>query len=336
MPTDTFSVAASGDDGFRGQTNPDNTWPPVTTQIGGDATTDMRARKVNHQTFVFTEAAVMLMRFDTSALPDNAIISAAVLRLNIIAKADANNRSLAGEWYASSNWPIDSGDYVLDVGTDAIPGTDITGLTAGADNDFTLSNPTNVNKTGFTGFRLGVTGGDPGQPGDNDNSVTVATFDHATLAEPRLLVTYTIPQSARPTADSVDGNWTNQADSNVNLFDSIDEVSASDTDYIKSETQPSSSGCRVKLGSLTDPASSTGHTISWRASKSGPGGTMNMVVTLRQGGGAVLGGGTLIASFTRNGVPEAWTTYAETLSGAQADTITDYADLYLEFYATEV
>lgn len=141
-------------------------------------------------------------------------------------------------------------------------------------------------------------------------------------------------QTAVASADSVDGNWTDQADA-TNLALAIDETTADDSDYIKSEMSPVNSECRVKLGSLIDPASSTGHTIRWRVSKSAGAGTLDMRVRLMQGGGNVQGGGGTIATFARSDVPEAWTTYAEGLSGAQADAITNYADLYLEFWANE-
>jgi hypothetical protein len=134
-------------------------------------------------------------------------------------------------------------------------------------------------------------------------------------------------------ADSVDGAWTDQAGGS-SLFAAIDEAAASDSDYIRSELNPSASGCRVKLSSGGDPHVSTDHVISWRTGKTG-GATINMTVKLYQGGGDSLGGGTLIASFARDNVG-ALTTYEETLSGAEADSITDYTDLYLEFFADTV
>lgn len=142
-------------------------------------------------------------------------------------------------------------------------------------------------------------------------------------------------QVAVPSADSVDGAWTDQA-GGTSLAVAIDETTPSDSDYIRSEVGPSNSGCRVKLASLTDPTSSVAHEIHWRAGKdfvSGP--QINMTVKLYQGGGDSQGAGTLIASFTRNDV-QAFATYVETLSGAEADSITNYADLYLEFFANQV
>lgn len=135
-------------------------------------------------------------------------------------------------------------------------------------------------------------------------------------------------------ADSVDGAWTDQA-GGTSLAAAIDETTASDTDFIRSEEHPSTSGCRVKLASGTDPASSTGHIIHWRIRKeSATGETINGTVKLYQGGGDSLGAGTLIASFNRSNVDgSGWTTYDEALSGAEADAISDYSDLYLEFFA---
>jgi len=137
-------------------------------------------------------------------------------------------------------------------------------------------------------------------------------------------------QRLAPSADSADGSWTDQA-GGTSLAAAIDESTASDTDYIRSNVAPSTSSCRVKLASGGDPASSSGHKINWRTGKQGTR-TLNMTVKLYQGGGNSLGAGTLIATFNRNGVG-ALTTYTETLSGGEADSITDYTDLYLEFTA---
>lgn len=164
-----------------------------------------------------------------------------------------------------------------------------------------------------------------------------AASDSTSTQEPSMYVVYTsavASQMLAPSADSVDGTWTDNSGGAV-LAAAIDESAASDSDYIQSPTTPADDGCRVKLQGGTDPASSGGHIIRWRIRKDAAGGaTINMTVKLRQGGGNSIGGGTLIASFARNNVDgSGWTTYAEELSGAQADTITDYSDLYLEFFA---
>lgn len=141
------------------------------------------------------------------------------------------------------------------------------------------------------------------------------------------------PQLLSPSADSVDGTWRTEA-GDTTLAASIDETTASDSDYIVSPSDPQDAGCRVKLAAGTDPVSSTGHVVHWRLQKDAAGGsTVGATVKLYQGGGDVQGAGTLIATFTRSNISETWTTFNETLSGAEADSITNYGDLYLEFFA---
>lgn len=142
-------------------------------------------------------------------------------------------------------------------------------------------------------------------------------------------------QTLLPASDSVDGAWTDQA-GGTSLAAAIDEATASDTDYIRSQLGPSSSSCRVKLAPGGDPQSSTDHNIKWRIAKdTAGGGTIGMTVKLYQGGGNSIGGGTLIASFTRSNVSETFTDFTEALSAGEADSITNYADLYLEFFANQ-
>jgi hypothetical protein len=56
-------------------------------------------------------------------------------------------------------------------------------------NNFALQGVSSVSKTSYTGLRLHVDGGQP----SGSNSVVYATWDHATLPEPQLVVTYTTP-----------------------------------------------------------------------------------------------------------------------------------------------
>ena len=125
-------------------------------------------------------------------------------------------------------------------------------------------------------------------------------------------------QYARPTSDVSTGIWT--ASSGSDLFAMLDETTASDADYI---TTSGTSTCEVALTSLSDPASSTGHIVRYRISATAGG----ITVRLRQGT-------TTIATWTHATAPTSLTTYEQTLSSGEADSITDYSTLRLQFEAT--
>lgn len=181
--TATFTIAAGGDDGDVGPSRAPS-YPPSTAAnpftTGSVFTAGRR--------FVFGGFDVFdaLLRFDTSAIPDSATITGATLRIYVNSKADADNRSLVAEWYDAANWPIDAGDYVLSPGTTAFGGGDITAIRTGATNDFALGALASVSKTGFTGLRLGVDGGQP----SGDNYVQFSSYESA-QPKAQLIVTYT-------------------------------------------------------------------------------------------------------------------------------------------------
>jgi len=129
-----------------------------------------------------------------------------------------------------------------------------------------------------------------------------------------------IPQVARPSSDVSDGAWT--PSSGVDLYGVLDEVVLSDADYITTNT--TADACVVALGALSDPTSSAGHLLRYRLLGDG---TSGITVELLQGS-------TTIATWTHDPAPATWTTYSQTLTGTQADSITDYTALRLRF--TEV
>jgi hypothetical protein len=189
MPTNTYSVTAGGDDGYidaEGSTG--STWPPdgAKTVVTGGTTVSVRKAKFAG----FTDLIVCLMRFDTSSLPDGATINSAILRLQIVTVGNITNRNLVVGYYANANFPIDAADWD---GADN-PGSDagtfaLTGFSASTQIDLTLTNVSSINTTGNTGFRLGIDGGIPSTNNDN-YFIEIAAFDHVTLTEPQLLVTY--------------------------------------------------------------------------------------------------------------------------------------------------
>lgn len=136
---------------------------------------------------------------------------------------------------------------------------------------------------------------------------------------PVLLVTI------RPNADTYREEWTNEAGSTVNIYQSIDETTPSDSDYIKSMVLPVTNSYKCKLQTASDPGIHSGHSVTIRFKKPYAVGTVSLTVKLWQGV-------TTIATWNET-VTTSWQTITETLTEGQAATITDYAELYLEFIA---
>lgn len=143
-------------------------------------------------------------------------------------------------------------------------------------------------------------------------------------------------QFARPDADLVDGNWVKGSGGNVDMFGEIDESSPVDTDYLQSPLAPVTEAMAVRLSDVEDPLSSGGHVIRVRYQKDAAGGaTIGLTAQLRQGYVSEVSQGTLIHSEVFADIANGWVTGSVTLSGAEADAITDYADLQMRFVANQ-
>ena len=84
---------------------------------------------------------------------------------------------------------------------------------------------------------------------------------------------------------------------------------------------------------MSDPVSSDNHSLSYRYALDGTG-TVNLTVELRQGYTDEGSPGTLIAQWQHNGIGEI-ATVNQTLTGEQADSITNYESLFVRFVADE-
>lgn len=146
-------------------------------------------------------------------------------------------------------------------------------------------------------------------------------------------------QFGRPSVDTTnDGVWVDEAAGGTNIWDGIDEVTFSDADFIESPTAPVADSYVTKLTTLEDPVSSSNHVIRARAGKDAAGGaTVTLLGELRMAYVSEASQGTLIATpfstITLGDTIAALTDY--TLSGGEADAITDYTDLYLRFVANQ-
>lgn len=124
-------------------------------------------------------------------------------------------------------------------------------------------------------------------------------------------------QYARPSSDIAANGWLPSTGSD--LFAMLDETSADDGDYIYSPSNPTTQQFEAKLSLVTDPASSIGHTISIRLQAINA--DTNFDLDLVQNT-------TVLDSWTENvTVAAGAVTRTRTLSGAVADSITNYGDL---------
>lgn len=144
-------------------------------------------------------------------------------------------------------------------------------------------------------------------------------------------------QFARPNTDTTLGGYTDQSNGTTNIYTTIDEVTPDDGDYIRSALAPSSAAYVTKLTSIEDPLTGTGHVVRYRYAKSAAGGAqIDLTVQLRQGYVDEGTLGTLIKEWVETNITESWTTQERTLTAGEADSISDYENLYLRFVANQV
>ncbi len=146
-------------------------------------------------------------------------------------------------------------------------------------------------------------------------------------------------QFSRPDADTTIGNYSDQAGGTTSIFQSIDEVSPDDANYIRSPASPTSEVYVCRLSDVTDPASAAGHVMRMRTSPDLSGQqSLTFTQQLRQDYVSETMLGTLIASQSVGGFTDSttWTTSAYTLSAAEANAISDYSSLFYRFIVTAV
>lgn len=124
-----------------------------------------------------------------------------------------------------------------------------------------------------------------------------------------------------PSSDVTVNGWTTNTGETTNLFAAIDEdVTPDDNDYVQSPLGVSSAAYyEGAFQAGTDPLLSTGHVIKYRYMRDG-GDSADLTVELYQGS-------TLIASWVHTGVGTSLLTAQQTLTGGEADSITDYTAL---------
>jgi hypothetical protein len=137
--------------------------------------------------------AAATLAFDTSSIPDGALLTDAKLRFvhrntdNTTGAAEnVNGRNLNLEWF--SGFTGTTSDWIANV-TNSAGDIALSSLGGGQLVTKTLSSPANINKSGITYLRAGISG--TSAP-TGINKAGISTFDHATDDEPRLIVNYTL------------------------------------------------------------------------------------------------------------------------------------------------
>ena len=133
-----------------------------------------------------SEILTALLRFDTSALPDNATVTSAKLRLHVTGKADDDNRSPRRRVVPTPELADRRRRLDAQPRHQRAPGTDITDLTKNETAELALNGAGSISLSGYTGLRLGLSGGQP----SGDNYLQIAAS--RTTANPK-------PNSSSPT-----------------------------------------------------------------------------------------------------------------------------------------
>ena len=131
-------------------------------------------------------------------------------------------------------------------------------------------------------------------------------------------------QYARPISDISNTGDTWELSSGSDIYALLDEVTPNDSDYIYTESSDTNT-CVLGATSLTDPVSSADHVIRYRYLGQA---NNELIVSLYQGT-------TKIMDCPQTGTAGSWTTVAITLTGTQADSITDYGALRFQIWGDD-
>lgn len=141
-----------------------------------------------------------------------------------------------------------------------------------------------------------------------------------------------MPQYARPSADTLIGPFVDEAACTTDIFAKIGETTANDSSFIISPGNPNANVYVCKLSAVTDPVSNIAHIVNIHYQKSVDNSEqLDLVVDLYQDYVDEAGKGDAIANATFTDIPPVSTANSFTLTIAQSNTITHYANLFLRF-----
>lgn len=181
MPEVVFEVPSSGSDGY--VYGDASSYPPGYDGILIDSNSVTVGRTYSSSWYWIH---VGLLRFDTSSLNDACVVVSAKLRLYVTVRTSDDGRNFTGEWYDPGT--IGPEDYTT-VASETAFSVPVLSLGTGAYQEIPLADARNrVSKTGYTGLRLHISGGQP----TGDNSVGFRSYDYGSN-RPQLVVVYSYP-----------------------------------------------------------------------------------------------------------------------------------------------
>lgn len=149
-------------------------------------------------------------------------------------------------------------------------------------------------------------------------------------------------QFGRPYTDTILDNWEEDDGTTTNIYDQIDESTADDADFIRTQLSPTSDVYVTKLTAVEDPISAAGHHVRYHYGKDVTGGDqIDLTVTLNQdyvneaGQGVVKWPVTTPTDGVHTNLDSGWTSVDYTLTADEANSISDYASLFLRFVANK-
>jgi hypothetical protein len=198
VTTSTFDVALDTDTNSVKKTDA-GVWPP-NTSTATDASCTVHTTNFGGPLYYHI---LGLVRWDTSSIPDGDTILSATAKFAFdgIWQDDVPKRLVVIDWHLPA---FDTTDYIYPVGTNAHMGRALDTFTgAGAYNDFPLLNAYQVNTSGYTGLRIGISGGAP----TGMNAIQIAQVADAS-PQPRLVVEHADIDRTRlaPTAIEFQGD----------------------------------------------------------------------------------------------------------------------------------
>lgn len=130
-------------------------------------------------------------------------------------------------------------------------------------------------------------------------------------------------QFSRPDSDIAANGWLPSTGSD--LYAMLDEVTASDADYIYLPGDSVSPQSELGMSNITDPGVNTGHIFRFRAKKSAAAGHVRRFFAY------VLQAPTVIAKLQDFELTENWVDYVIEVASVDAANITDYSTLKMVF-----